>query len=137
MKSRGSTLLGVTFSVALSHCRSANITNAVVFCRSPTQLACVGDTIAGIAQVATHPAIIPALLCNLRLDVLKYNISAAWSRLFKVEAASGQSGIQLFSVTGPIPIGNCDDPNLSKKAIGVAQQAIAWDSYAKAEVEFV
>lgn len=137
MKCRGLTLLGMKVSVTMSHCRSANITNAVLFCKSSAQTAHIGDTVAGIAQVATHPAVIPALLCNFHLDILNYKMDTTWDRLFEVEAASGRTGIILVNDAGPIPTGNCDDPDLSKKATGVAQLAIAWENFSHSNVELI
>jgi hypothetical protein len=124
-------------SATISHCRASNITNAVLFCRSSAQAAHIGDTITGIAQVATHPAVIPTLLCTFHLDLLNYKVDSTWERLFDVEVASGQSGIILVNDTGRVPTGNCNDPNLSKEAIGVAQLAIAWESYAQSDVELI
>lgn len=90
-----------------------------------------------LAQVATHPALIPALLCNFHLDVLNYNMDTSWDRLFEVEAASGQTGILVVNDAGPVPTGDCDDPDLSKKATGVAQLAIAWENYSHSNVELI
>jgi hypothetical protein len=135
MKCRGSTLVGMEVSVAMSHCRTINITNAVLFCQSSAQAAHLGAAVAGIAQVATQPAIFPTLLCNFHFDILNSKLDITWDRLFKVEATSGQSGIRLFNNAGLIPTGHCDDPNLRRKAIGVAQLAITWEDYNQNHVD--
>src|SRR5437773_8340936 len=50
--------------------------------------------------------------------------------MFEVERASGQSGIALIEPSGDLlPVGNCDDPSLSKKAIKATQLATAWVIY--------
>ena len=137
MKCRGSDLVGMKASVSVSHCRTTNITNALLFSHSPKQTAYIGDAVAGIAQLATHPAVIPTLLCNFHLDLLSRKLETTWNTLFDVEASSGQSGILLVTSTGLMPTGNCNDPNLSKKAIGAAQLAIAWETYAQSDFEFI
>jgi len=109
----------------------------VLFCKFSAQAAHIGDTVTALAQVATHPALIPALLCNFHLDVLNYKMDTSWDRLFEVEAASGQTGILLVDEAGPIQTGDCDDPDLSKKATGVAQLAIAWENYSHSNVELI
>lgn len=101
------------------------------------QAAHIGDAVVEIAQVATHPARIPALLCSFQLDLLNQKLGDTWARVFDVTAASGQSGIQIITVGRVLPTGNCDDPGISKKAIGVAQLALAWESYAQSDVELI
>ena len=91
----------------------------------------------GIAQVATHPAFIPTLLNIFHLDLLDDKVRISWGKLFDVETASGQSGILLVTNAGCRPTGNCDDPDLSKKAIGVVQLAIALESYAQSNIEII
>jgi hypothetical protein len=125
------------FSTTISHCRTSNITNAVLLCNSSDEAARIGDAVVGIAQVATHPAVIPTLLCTFHLDLLNHKLDTTWGKLFDVEAASGQSEIPLATGTGFIPAGNCDDPNLSRNAIGATQFAIAWETYAQSDVEFI
>jgi hypothetical protein len=129
--------VGMRFSAVISHCRTSNITNAVLLCHSPEQAARIGDAVIGVAQVATHPAIIPTLLCTIHLDILSCKVDTTWGRLFDIEAASGQSEIPLGTDCSFRPIGNCDDPSLSKKAIGATQFAIAWETYAQSDVESV
>ena len=140
MKCRGSDLVGMKFSATISHCRTSNITNAVLLCHRSDQAAHIRDAVVGIAQVATHPAVIPTLLSVFHLDLLNHKVVTTWGRLFDIEAASGQSEIpftRLVTDTGFIPVGNCDDPNLSKKAIGATQFAIAWETYAQSDMELI
>ncbi|KAH8727393.1 hypothetical protein GQ44DRAFT_725279 [Phaeosphaeriaceae sp. PMI808] len=137
MKFRGGTLLGMQVSLAISHCRSTNITDAALFCNSFAQAAYIRDAIARVAQVATHPGLIPAFICNFGLEALERKVDNSWDSLFAVETASGQTGILLVTDAGPITTGNSDDPDLSKKAIGVAQRAIAWESYSESTAELV
>jgi hypothetical protein len=137
MKCRGSNLVGMRFSAAISHCRTSNITNAVLLCHSSKQAARIGDAVMGLAQLATHPATIPTLLCTFHIDLLSCKVDTTWGRLFDIEAASGQSEIPLVTDCSFRPIGNCDDPSLSRKAIGATQFAIAWETYAQSDVEFI
>ena len=137
MKCRGSDLVGIKVSASVSHCRTTNITNAILFSHSPGQAAYIGDAVTGIAQVATHPAVIPTLVCSFYLNLLNCKLDTTWNTLFDVEASSGESGIFLVTNSDCIPTGNCDDPNLSKKAIGAAQLAIAWETYAQSSIELI
>jgi hypothetical protein len=137
MKCRGSELVGMKASATISHCRKTNTTNAVLFCSSHEGTAYIGDAVTGIAQVATHPAFIPTLLSIFHLDLLDDKVRISWGKLFDVETASGQSGIRLVTNGGCRPTGNCDDPDLSKKAIGVVQLAIELESYAQSNIEII
>jgi hypothetical protein len=137
MRCRDSGLVGMRFLAAISHCLTSNITNAVLLCHSSEQATHIGDAVIGVAQVATHPAIIPTLLCNFHLNLLNNKLDTTWGRLFDIEAASGQSEIPLVTDTSSRLVGNCDDPSLSKKAIGATQFAIAWETYAQSDVDFI
>lgn len=137
MKCRGSELVGIKASATISHCQKTNTTNAVLFCSSHEGIAYIRDAVTGIAQVATHPAFIPTLLSIFHLDLLDHKVHISWGRLFDVETASGQSGISLVTNAGCRPTGDCDDPDLSKKVIGVVQLAIAFESYSQSNIEII
>jgi hypothetical protein len=136
MKCRCSGLVGMKFSTAISHSCTSNITNVLLLCQSLEQAARIGDAIEGIAKVAPHPAVVPLMLCTFHLNLLNRRVDTTWENLFDIEAASGQSGI-LDPDDGFIVVGKCDDPKLSKKAIGATQLAIAWETYAQSDVEFI
>jgi hypothetical protein len=109
----------------------------LLLCHSSEQAARIRDAVIGAAQVATHPAILPTLLCTFHLNLLNHKVDTTWGRLFDIEAASGQSEIPLVADCSLRPVGNCDDPSLSKKAIGATQFAIAWETYAQSDVEVI
>ncbi|KAK4223047.1 hypothetical protein QBC38DRAFT_447737 [Podospora fimiseda] len=127
----GSTLVGVCASLFMSYSPSTKRTNALLLCHQWTQANYISDIIIGLASLMTHPAAIPAILCNNFQESLLKRMTRTWHAVFDVELGSGQSGIKIVSPHEKIlPSGKCDDPGLSRRAISAAQLAIAWDSYA-------
>ncbi|KAK4225314.1 hypothetical protein QBC38DRAFT_483401 [Podospora fimiseda] len=127
----GSSLLGTSASVFISHSLSTKSTNALLLCRHWHHAQYISDMIMDLPGLMTHPAAIPTMLCNLLQTRLLEEIGRTWHRVFDVELGSGQSGIQIVSPSeGVLPAGMCDDPDLSRRAIAVTQMAAAWNSYA-------
>jgi len=130
MKLPGSDLVGMDASISLSHCVARNTTDALLICRSSSQMGEIADAIVSLAAVATHPAAIPTTLCSLHQYSLLHKIDSSWEHVLKIEHASGQSGIAIEFPGGHVlPSGKCDDPDLSRSAIGATQFAIAWETY--------
>lgn len=131
MKLPGSDVVGIDASVSLSHCAVKAITNALVVCRSSSQISCIADTVETLGTVATHPVALPTILCSLHQNKVIDGIDLSWRDMFQIEHKSGQSGIVVGHRGERIrPSGKCDDPDLSRKAIGVTQLAISWETYA-------
>jgi hypothetical protein len=90
----------------------------------------IAEAVMSLAAVATHPAAIPTILCSLHQHSLLRQIDRSWDHLLQIEHASGQSGIAAQFPGGHVPPpGKCDDPDLSRRAIGATQLAIAWETY--------
>jgi hypothetical protein len=131
MKFPGSELVGMDASLSLSYDVAEHSTCALMVCRHSSQASHIANTVERLASVANHPAGIPALLCSLHQHILLNKIDLSWEDVFQIENASGQSGVSLIvNERGDIlPPGNCDDPDLSKKATRATQHAIAWETY--------
>jgi len=130
MKLPGSDLVKMDAVVFVSHSTTERTTDVLLLCNYWCQASYISDMIMELAGVVTHPAAIPVLLCNLYRNVLSRRVQSTWNDLFQTEVSSGRSGIAIVQPSGAaLAPGNCDDPDISRKAISVTQLAIAWDVY--------
>ncbi|KAF2726860.1 hypothetical protein EJ04DRAFT_570888 [Polyplosphaeria fusca] len=130
MRVKGWSMFGVGTCLALSHSRTTNTTNALLVCKGPEQATYVCNAIERVSSLSTHPALIPCVLCNCSLDVVDEKVDVTWVELFLVELDSGQTGVSLVSDGALLEPRDCSDPNISKRATGVSQRALAWGIYA-------
>lgn len=125
-----STLIEFEMGLSMSYCPGSGTTNAWLFGRhTPRHAALVERDITFLAEMADHPLFLPYLLCTYLKSSVDRQIYSSMEKLFTVEAESGQSGIVLVGRNGVMPRGNCDDPELSKRATGISQLAIALNGY--------
>ncbi|KAK3317596.1 hypothetical protein B0T19DRAFT_435247 [Cercophora scortea] len=129
----GSSLVGMNTKLSMSHSVTRRRTEALLLCQYSTHASYISYMIRDLAPVITHPAAIPTMLLTLYHSILRRRISSTWHEVLEVELSSGQSGIALWQPfsdnTGVLPLGNCDDPDISKKAIRETQLAVAWNTY--------
>ncbi|KAJ2903657.1 hypothetical protein MKZ38_009496 [Zalerion maritima] len=125
-----STLIEFEMGLSMAYCPRSNTTNAWLFGRHTTRhAALVERDITFLAEMADHPLFLPYLLCTYLKSSIDRQIYTSTEKLFLVEAESGQSGIVLVGRNGVMPRGNCDDPELSKRATGISQLAISLNIY--------
>ena len=130
MKLGGSDLVKMGAVLFVSHSVANRTTDALLLCHFWSQASYISDMIMGLSGLITHPGALPVLLCNLYQSALHRQLKATWKKMFRTEVSSGQSGIAILRPSGAaLPPGNGDDPDLSRKAIGVAQLCVAWDEY--------
>jgi hypothetical protein len=128
--SRG--ILAIDLALSLSHCPKTGATYALLLGRSERQAAFIKQQIQELATIAHHPAFLPTLVCTYHRTLLQRLSDQAMNELFSVETDSGQTWAPVYDEFGLHPQGNCDDANITKRALGVIQMATAWESYAKA-----
>ena len=128
-----STLIEFEMGLSLSYCPRSGTTNAWLFGRHTTRhAALVERDITLLADMADHPLFLPYLMCIYLKSSIDRQIYTSTEKLFLVEADSGESGIVLVGRNGVMPRGGCNDPELSKRATGVSQLAIALNGYCQA-----
>jgi len=128
--SRG--ILAIDLALSLSHCPKTGATYALLLGRSERQAAFIKQQIQELATIAHHPAFLPTLVCTYHRTLLQRLSDHAMNELLSVETDSGQTWAPVYDEFGLHPPGNCDDANITKRALGVIQMATAWESYAKA-----
>jgi hypothetical protein len=128
--SRG--ILAIDLALSLSHCPKTRVTYALLLGRSERQAAFIQQQIQQLAQIAHHPAFLPTLVCTYHRTLLQRLCDRANNDLFNVETDSGQTWAPVYDEFGLLPQGNCDDAEITKRALGVIQMATAWEAYVKA-----
>jgi hypothetical protein len=138
MRLPDSVILGTTVSLALSHCEERNVTEGILLCSSESDLRKIAETVLWARPLAAHPVALPAIICGFLADVLDYRVETTWEETYQLETASGQSGLLLGSHGGvltsatPAPDRSQtrrQERSLSRRSIGLAQLALAWETY--------
>jgi hypothetical protein len=127
--SRG--VLAIDLALSLSYCPSTGLTYALLLGHSDLQAAFIQQQIKELAQLASHPALLPTLVCTYLRTLLQRLADQAFNNLLNVEAESGQSVFSVYSEFGPRPLENRSDADNSKYALGVIQLVTAWENYTK------
>lgn len=110
--------------MAISHFKDAGITNVLFISQSAKQSLYLRDTVVKLASVATHPALIPALFCGFRTDVLTQKREEGWRDLFDIEVKGGQNALRYPTVLR----GDPNNPALTLAAIKANQHAIYFEN---------
>ena len=95
MRLPDSVVVGTTVSMALSHCKKANVTEGILLCSSESDFAKIATTILSTRSLAAHPAALGTIVCGFLADVLDYKIETSWAETYVLKTASGQSGLLL------------------------------------------
>ncbi|MCJ1333952.1 hypothetical protein MMC10_010659 [Thelotrema lepadinum] len=128
--SRG--ILAIDIALSLSHCIETRSTYALLLGRSNLQAAFIRQQVEELAKIAHHPAFLPTLVCSYHRTLLQKLSDSLNNDLFNVETDSGQTWTPIYNPRGFRRPGDCDDANITKRALGVIQLATAWEAYAKA-----
>ncbi|KAK3689367.1 hypothetical protein B0T22DRAFT_536304 [Podospora appendiculata] len=129
----GSPLVDMSARLSMSHSVRQRSTEALLLCHHSTQASYISYMMENLAPVVTHPAAIPTMPLTLYHSILKRRVGSTWNGVLGIELSSGQSGIAVWqpfgNITKVLPPGNCDDPDISKRAIRETQLAVAWNTY--------
>ncbi|KAI0387365.1 hypothetical protein F5Y04DRAFT_240042 [Hypomontagnella monticulosa] len=135
MSSFSSLLIGIKVGVSMSYHPSTGAINVMLLGSAKDGLSWLTQDLEHLSTLADNPFLVPTLVCQRLTEAISDLVNNAFERLHEVEIGSGQTGIMMFDVDGmAIPRGNCEDPNLPVAVLGVAQQALAVEAYAKGHI---
>ena len=128
-------LLAIDIALSLSYCPATGVTYALLFGSSDLQAAFIQQQVIQLAPLASHPALLPTLICSYLGGLLRRSTDKGINDLLEVETESGQTGVGVYDMLGMYrirPLGQCcDHAETSKRALGIIQMATAWECHAK------
>jgi hypothetical protein len=122
--------------LSLSHDPNSGSTHALLLTTSSEQLEFMLHQVRKLAVLASHPLLLPTLLCTYTMTILTSFTMDRWSEYLKAEMASGQSVADPFgsSYTGKLspPMEAEDFNDLTKVILRIVQLATSYDNYFQA-----
>lgn len=123
-------IIGVDIALSISHDLVTGSTSALVLGLSDRQAAYVRYQLEILAPLATHPLLLPTLICAYFRTALERYTKDLWDRLLKLEQDSGQTGVPLYNQHGFLPSGLVDDYTiLTKEVLGIIQLSSSWQNW--------
>ncbi|KAI1109887.1 hypothetical protein F5Y14DRAFT_455575 [Nemania sp. NC0429] len=126
-----SLLVGIKISVSLSYDVATGAINALLIgSELPGDLGSLEEDLRHLAPLASNPFLLPTLVCQRLTEAIGASIGSNFNALHRVETSSGQTGIGVLGNDGnAMHPGRCDDPQLPVAILGLAQMAIAIETY--------
>ncbi|KAI1313783.1 hypothetical protein F5Y03DRAFT_337930 [Xylaria venustula] len=129
-----SLLVGIRASVSLSYDLSTGMINSfLVGGEASGKFDWLEDDLRHLAPLATNPFLLPTLVCQRFNEAIGASLDRNYDELHEIETSSGLTRIGVAGPDGSsMRLGRCENPQLPVSILGVAQLAIATESYIKA-----
>ncbi|KAI2623067.1 hypothetical protein GGS26DRAFT_567027 [Hypomontagnella submonticulosa] len=132
MSSFSSLLIGIKVAISMSYYPCTGAINVLLLGNAKDGFSWLAEDLKHSSSLADNPFLVPTLICQRLTEAISDLVDSNFDRLHEVEIGSGQTGILMFDGNGmAIPRGNCEDPNLPVAILGVSQQALAVEAYAR------
>ncbi|KAI0976364.1 hypothetical protein F4678DRAFT_416810 [Xylaria arbuscula] len=131
-----SLLIGIRASVSLSYDLSTGMINSFfVGGEASGKFGWLEDDLRHLASLATNPFLLPTVVCQRFNEAIGASLDRNYDELHDIETSSGLTRIGVAGPDGSsMRLGRCENPQLPVSILGVAQLAIATESYIKAHM---